>query len=496
MKQFLLVVFLLTGLVGVEAQIASGEKLTGNIEGTDIKGNAVNIFADLDAGKTVVLDVFATWCGPCWSFHNAGVLKELNKLLGPTGTNQIRIYAIEGDARTPEGHLYKQVAGTSTVPSSLGDWTKDVDYGIVNSDAYNTLLKIAFFPTLYVIRPDRTVLEMGSFRYNPQIWQKALVPTAAKDLVFSTKLEDRTFCSTAVYNQKPKVINMGTSTITAGSVELLLNTTKSSVNLSAPLGVFQEAEVPFTNKTLIQPTDVTVTIKNLDGVADEADDLSTLTCKYVQPKVIEKKMTLKVTTDFYPGEFSWNLKDNKNRTLKSATYRPGNADADGGGGDDANKEFVYDIDITNTDINCLTMTLLDSYGDGNTAFNPSTHPVPGVEFLDAAGNVIKPKLLSEYNYQSTTKSFAQAVITSSLADQDFVENLRVYPNPATDILSIDMTLRSGLDFEIFITDVMGAQVTNVSKNTNFIPVGNLTTGVYFLNVRTSDGLYTHKFTKM
>jgi hypothetical protein len=388
------------------------------------------------------------------------------------------------------------VAGTASVPPSLGNWTEGVDYGIINSHDFNDLLKIAFFPTLYVIRPDRSVLEMGSFRYNDQIWQKALIPTAQKDLVFSSKLEDRTFCSTAVYNQKPKVINMGTSAITGGVIDLKLNTSTSSVNLTGEIGVFKEVEVPFTNKTLIQPTDVTVSIKSLDGVADEPDDLSKLTCKYMQPKVTEKKMTLKVTTDFYPGEFSWNLKDNKNRTLKSATYRPGNADADGGGGDDANKEFVYDVDIANIDINCLTFNLLDSYGDGNTAFNPEVHPQPGVEFIDASGNVIKPKLTSEYNYQSSTKSFAQAVITSSLADQDFVENLQVYPNPVSDVLTVQMTLTSGLDYELFVTDVMGAQVTKVARNTNFIPVNGLAAGIYFLNVRTANGIYTHKFTKL
>jgi hypothetical protein len=66
----------------------------------------------------VVIDVSATWCGPCWSFHNAGVLKELHKTLGPDGADKIRVYAIEADSRTPFDHLFAQVAGTSAVPSS------------------------------------------------------------------------------------------------------------------------------------------------------------------------------------------------------------------------------------------------------------------------------------------------------------------------------------------------------------------------------------------
>ena len=151
MRKFILLSILAISFSASFAQLESGTKFPGNIVATDINGEQFDLFKELDAGKSVVIDVFATWCGPCWSFHQTHYLEKLYAELGPAGANKITVVAIEADSRTPEGHLYQAVAATATVPSSLGDWTKDISYQFIQSAEFNSTMNIAFFPTLYII---------------------------------------------------------------------------------------------------------------------------------------------------------------------------------------------------------------------------------------------------------------------------------------------------------------------------------------------------------
>ena len=123
---------------------------------TDLSGVEHNLYSYLDSGYQVILDFSATWCGPCWSYHESGVLEELYDTYGPDGTNELRVFFIEGDDGTTQADL------EGTGPSTAGDWITGTHYPIIdNAENIFDAFECTYYPTIYTVCPSGLLTESG-----------------------------------------------------------------------------------------------------------------------------------------------------------------------------------------------------------------------------------------------------------------------------------------------------------------------------------------------
>jgi type IX secretion system substrate protein len=179
MKKLLLSFLVAFGAMSAaNAQLPSGTVFP-NFTTVDIHGNPVDLYTYLNAGKTVFIDISATWCHPCWLYHETHALDSLWAHHGPTGapgvsattTNDVVVIFVQGEPTSGLAELTNNVWGTGAVTSggtyatfTQGDWTAQTSYIIIDDSTLqgprNTTWNIAYFPTVYMICQDHIVTEL------------------------------------------------------------------------------------------------------------------------------------------------------------------------------------------------------------------------------------------------------------------------------------------------------------------------------------------------
>jgi thiol-disulfide isomerase/thioredoxin len=474
-----------------------------NFTGTDLQDNTHELYKYLDEGKVVIVDVFAAWCAPCWSYHTQHILEDAYTMYGPGGTNELMVMAVEAEGTNTVAQITGTVANQNRDGFTTGDWTAGVTYPIIDNRAIGIdILKITYFPTLYMIFPNRLVIEMGqqplSVITDLLEYGKTQKSSHAKDISVISYTGDEVACGDA--DLKVRVQNMGfdelteaTVTVSQDGVEII------SYPYSGSLAQYDVAELNLGSVNVSETTSFTIDASVVDDGNEDNDIFAQEIGSYLgQTNMI----TLNVTTDFYPAETVWSVKDGNGAVLATDTYQPGTADSFGGGGPDANKVHTYELEV-GADPACYSIEYTDAYGDGMTQFDPAQHPVPGFELLNADGSVIKPVQEADWNFENDNAITFGSLGVSSADDIETISEFVVSPNPAYDRINLNLTSDNANSYNVMITDMMGKVVysnvmnVNTGRNNQSIDISNLAKGMYSLSlVEGTKGIKTTTIVKM
>lgn len=517
------------------AQLAAGS-IAPNFTFTDMSGNTQDLYTYLNAGKTVYLDVSATWCPPCWSYHNSGALENLYNQYGPPGTNELMVLFVEGDNTTGNDCMN---GITSTCPNTQGNWVSGTPYPMCNpasATAFNNNYNINYFPTIYMICPNRTITEVGQQNTAGLYAEKANCPAPASqpnDPALLSYTGTTVSCNAATISVMLQ--NNGTSALTACTITAMDGANQvAQINWTGNLATYATQNVTVGNTTMTGTMNLTISITSPDN--------NTANNTLSQMVVFKQPTSLPIAEGF---EASTNLPaawDENNTNGDAVAWKVLNTV----GGFSASASSAYleiynspsgNIDELNTTIynfqfaatpitltfdvayaqyqnendklevrsstNCGTTWSIQYTKSGSTL---STAPATTALFVPSAtqwrtetvdlsslagqGSVLLQfKVTSAYGNNLFIDNINLTSANNSVNDIDLSSYVSVFPNPASGDVFVNINAANLENINVKITDVMGKVIAEASENSAAnmkFDLSEQSNGMYFVEVKSGD----------
>lgn len=478
MKRILLSLFLACIAFGAQSQLPSGV-IAPNFTTTDIDGNTYELYDLLGQGYTVVMDVSATWCGPCWNYHTGayngsngeGALHALYTEHGVDAGGNVFIIYIEGDGTTTLDDLH----GTGS--STVGDWVTGTPYPIADDAAVADLYEIAYFPTIYTICPNGIVYETGQLTVEDHwsfIQDLDCQTVSANDAIIIDYVGAEFTCD--VVDVEVEFANIGSEEITALSFNVTGVDPVLNYEWNGSLNMFESATINLGTTTVVAGQEVVITITT-------ADDNLTNNSTSVSLSATEATTHIHfdLLTDSYPGDY------------RIAIFDDNGVEVAAGGPWAAFDVFLDPMQI-NEDYylpatGCYSVVVYDDYGDGMSAGHAYAY---GVSASGASmGNIVNVPVGSLFETVSGATSVTEVV---SVEETEFVSDFVVYPNPTNDVLNIRFTSLIDGKYSVVIVNTMGQKVfeTNLGsvaagQQKSTLDLTGLSAGVYMLRLASEQG---------
>ena len=449
---------------------------------TDMNGVERNIGNNLASGKTVLVDISAHWCGPCWAWHNSGIMEKLYHEFGPEGTDDIRIYFVDGDPAS-------SVALLEGASGSQGDWTAGTPYPIIGPNGEGntlaTLYGISAYPTLFMHCPgSNTGVEIqrtATWEQFLNSWRTGCPAAFANGAIDAHLLEVENSELCPGEHPVADVFNQGTSALTSATLTLRENgNTVETKNWTGNIGTFTHSVVSFDNTNVTGTADYEVEISNPNGGTD-ANPLGNIQAESFSqvPTAPATLVTLELKTDNYCEETSWELRNSANTVVASfGPYTAGSQD---------NTVFTYNWSLNPND--CYTFTINDAYGDGICCSYGNGY----YKLKNTWGTAVVFQEGGQFGGEES-KGFGTPA-TVGVQENGLNNGLSIYPNPTSGIVNLEFNENTTATVDVF--NVLGERVMTSTFNTNgvrTIDLGALNNGVYYMNVTAGSLTATRKIT--
>ena len=450
MKKILFSLAVALGLFGsVNAQLPDGT-LCPDFTGTDINGNTHNLYSYLDAGYTVVIDVSATWCPPCWSYHQAGTLEDLWMNHGPAGgtgvsastTDDVIVLWIEGDASTTLADLQGTTAGTQ------GDWITGTNFPIIDDATIAQTLGIAYFPTLYTVYPDRYLEESGqggSTYSNISANIGNHTGSTGVDAGLFSYTGETVACGSL--DVQVLIQNKGTQVLNAGDITVNVSAGGTNIGSATNSTTLAQWETESVSVPATLSSAATITVEAV-ATGDVNNGNNSLTQAIGFATAGSGDLTFTLTLDQYPTETSWEFANSAGSVLAS------------GSGYTTNYQVITETLSVPSD-DCYSVTIMDSYGDG----------LGGAQWggtdgswtiVDAAGTTIASGT-GDFGDENVDKM--QMTTGSVGLNENGINELSIFPNPFTNNATISFNVEGLERTTIEVINTIGQNVQSFDLGT-------------------------------
>jgi thiol-disulfide isomerase/thioredoxin len=452
---------------------------------TDLNGNEWNLQSLLDDGKTVIIDFSATWCGPCWNYHNTHILRDLYDTFGPNGTDDLMVFYIEGDASTTIADL------NGTGPSTVGDWVTGTTYPIID-DADESIFSAyacTYYPTIYTICPDGILVESSQVSFDSHVG--IAFADCSNDITGAAPLLDYTgdfvACSNG-WNAIVDMTNFGSADVTSATFSVNVGgVAQPDVVWTGTLAPGATTSVDCGAYTATGAVDIELYLVN--GAAWSSETALTVA------SATEGTSLIKVTilTDNWGEETAWEVIDDMGNVYGGAGF---NTYGD-------NMEYVEWVSVPST--GCYSFKAYDSYGDGMFATQwGGTNGALTVETYD--DNLSLSSTIwsynGTYNYAEAAAGMEITSVNVGVEEVSVASSMDVFPNPVVNNATVAFNMPVAGQASITVYNIVGAQVMNLGlgslpagEQRHVLDLSALEAGVYMVAVQVAGEVNTLRITK-